>query len=409
MVDQLSEVDLDTATELAGAVLPALGQDSAVEASLVREAEEAVVSHRSELVPPVIPALADLLHKDLDRGPVLERSNTDGVLKNVIHQGNSIIDHVTKGNNANIDPEVRALLDQVRGIIDIASSQLSDPICVISSVVQSTPTQGIVPCANAGVGASTTIARLTPSAIACDSDALLSEDNSNRDSPQTWRDQSQVKPHTDEVATAPSLGQSQGLPPSAPVSDLPRSDLPAPPGAPSYTVPVIGDTGVPNIPQGYSSWYPFESSRKTQSTSPEYTGYPIERGTSHVLFMYGYLSMFSSMSMPTLLSTLLISMAIIRPNSRNTGIEKQSETLTTSSDIGGVGNYKECVEKNRMKNSIPSSIGNSEILTTSRKWSLQWTRGLQMRRVFEWLVLPSDRDASPDCAVRSRMALLPLR
>lgn len=173
MVDQLSKVDSKTATSLTGAVLGALNPALTDGASLAPEVQQAIESRMPGIVPPLIPKIADLLGEDINQDPVLESYNVNGALNNIVHQGNSIIDQITKGNGANIDPEVLALLDHISGIINTASGQLSDPVCVISNAVNDMPTQIVVPCANAGVGATTTIVQLVPSAVPSDSEAQL--------------------------------------------------------------------------------------------------------------------------------------------------------------------------------------------------------------------------------------------
>ena len=40
---------------------------------------------------------------------------------------------------------------------------------------------------------------------------------------------------------------------------------------------------------------------------------------------------------------------------------------------------------------------------------MQWKKGVQVQRMSEWLVLPTDGDTSPGGAVRAGMALLPLQ
>lgn len=176
MVDQLSEVDSETATSLTNAVLGALSPDSPDDASIIPQIQQAVESRVSDGASSVICALADLLGKDLKHDPVLEGSNVDGALRNVVHQGKSIIDQITHGNSAHIDPKVGALLDQVSRIIDAASSRLNDPVCAISSTINGVPTQVVVPCADAGADAgadaTATVDSLAPSAAPSGSDAL---------------------------------------------------------------------------------------------------------------------------------------------------------------------------------------------------------------------------------------------
>lgn len=172
MIDQLSEVDSETATSLTNAVLGALSPDSPDDASIIPQVQQAAESRVSNAASSVISALADLLGKDMKHDPVLEGSNVDGALRNVVHQGKSIIDQITQGNSANMDPKVGALLDQVSRIIDTASSQLNNPVCSISSTINGVPAQIVVPCADAGADATATIVHLAPSVTPYSSDAL---------------------------------------------------------------------------------------------------------------------------------------------------------------------------------------------------------------------------------------------
>jgi hypothetical protein len=161
MVEQLSEVDADTAKNLTDSVLGAMNPDS--DSSVVSGIEDAVESQTADIVPPVIPAIADLLDEDMKQDPILEGTNVEGALNNVIHQGNSIIDQITNGNDANADPELRSLLEEVSGIVDTAEGQLQSPVCVISSAINGVATQVVVPCDNAGADATTTVIQLAPS------------------------------------------------------------------------------------------------------------------------------------------------------------------------------------------------------------------------------------------------------
>jgi hypothetical protein len=223
MIDQLSEVDSETATSLANAVLGALSPESPNDASIIPQVQQALESRVSNSASSVISALADLLGKGMKHDPVLEGSNVDGALRNVIHQGKSIIDQITQGNSANTDPKVGALLDQVSQIIDTASSQLNDPVCAVSSTINGVPTQIVVPCADAGADAMATIAHLAPSATPYTSDAL----------PPTYSSQPDVGGTSQGDgpgdASDPSRTQATGESPTG-TSDDPTKDSQIPAG-----------------------------------------------------------------------------------------------------------------------------------------------------------------------------------
>ena len=184
------------------------------DSSVVPGVEQAVESQIANIVPPVIPAIADLLDEDMNHDPILEGSNVEGALNNVVHQGKSIIDQITNGNDVNIDPELRALLDEVSGIVDTTEGQLQSPVCVVSSAINGVPTQVVVPCVDAGADATTTVIQLAPSAYSNPPDAATvvvpSHPVENSDAPQS-----------EPVQAPPQIPQDPSSATSEPAQDLP--------------------------------------------------------------------------------------------------------------------------------------------------------------------------------------------
>lgn len=154
LVAQVYEVDRAAAARLIDAVLEVLHVDPAAVASIIPQVARQMSVNSTEMLPYIIPAVANALGEDLNQSPPAKPSNMADALENIIHQGTIIIKPLAVGMGPNLDPSLQRVLSQVATIISAAASRLNKPICAISQPAGGLTYQIIVPCDSIDMAAS---------------------------------------------------------------------------------------------------------------------------------------------------------------------------------------------------------------------------------------------------------------
>lgn len=162
IVDQISGADPEAAGDLTDAVVGALPEDNPDVAGIIPSAQNAVEAETPGELDSIIPSLGGALGEEIELADPIDPSDAPGALGNVVNRGKTIINQINEAMSDNIDPALQDIIDNVSGIVDSAEEQLANPMCLASQVVNGIFNEVLVPCAEAGPGATTTIAHLAP-------------------------------------------------------------------------------------------------------------------------------------------------------------------------------------------------------------------------------------------------------
>ncbi|KND90936.1 Xylosyltransferase oxt [Tolypocladium ophioglossoides CBS 100239] len=152
VVAQAVGIDIAAVARLIDLVLKALPVDSSAVDSAISQVAGQVSAKAVDMVPFIIPAIANALGKEVDQSTPANFTDVPGTLSNVVTHGTMVINQITSAMRAAIDPQLQAILNQVAVIVYAAANPLNLPLCAISQNVQGVTLEAVVPCSSAGKG-----------------------------------------------------------------------------------------------------------------------------------------------------------------------------------------------------------------------------------------------------------------
>ncbi|PHH88317.1 hypothetical protein CDD83_7697 [Cordyceps sp. RAO-2017] len=200
IVTQAVEVDAGAAAQLMDVVLSALPVDATAVTSAIPQVAAQTSATAVDLLPLIIPAIAAVLGKELERSVPVGVADLPEALKSVVTQGVLIINEITSSMRAEMSPELQAILNQVAAMVYAAANRLGESLCAIGQTLQGLPLEAIVFCSSASQGP----ADVTASIITLNPKTAGSAETA------AWN----IIP----VATRQAYGSPQNPPPAAPPS-----------------------------------------------------------------------------------------------------------------------------------------------------------------------------------------------
>ncbi|KAK5992521.1 Xylosyltransferase oxt [Cladobotryum mycophilum] len=156
MVAEISKIDPAAAARLIDAVLEALHVNSSAVASVVPQVAGQASVNPADMLPLIIPAVANAIGQRLHHDSSTEPLDKAQILNDVLQQGTTIINELSKATGGLVDPALQSVLNQVASIISAAANYLNQPLCAISQVRNGVPYDVIVPCDSAKAAPVTT-------------------------------------------------------------------------------------------------------------------------------------------------------------------------------------------------------------------------------------------------------------
>ncbi|KAL7939691.1 WSC domain-containing protein [Trichoderma chlorosporum] len=161
IVAEISGIDPIAAAKLTDTVLDALHVNpSAVASAIPKVASQASLS-AADLLPLVIPAVAQAMNQPLPPVPSVSTLDMVETLNKVLQQGTTVINDLSRALEDITDPSLLAVLNQLAMIVSAVASYLDKPLCAVDQVVDGTSFEAVIPCDSAEAESLTSAGQLT--------------------------------------------------------------------------------------------------------------------------------------------------------------------------------------------------------------------------------------------------------
>ncbi|KAL7808942.1 WSC domain-containing protein [Trichoderma aethiopicum] len=149
IVAEISNIDPIAAAKLTDTVLEALHVNSSAIASAVPKVASQASVPAAELLPLVIPAVAQAMDQPLPQVPSVSSLDMAETLDKVLQQGTTVINDLSKGMQDITDPSLLGVLNELAMIVGAVSNYLEKPLCAVDRVVDKTSFEAVIPCDSA--------------------------------------------------------------------------------------------------------------------------------------------------------------------------------------------------------------------------------------------------------------------
>ncbi|KAH0530602.1 hypothetical protein TsFJ059_005207 [Trichoderma semiorbis] len=161
IVAEISDIDPIAAAKLTDTVLDALHVNPSAIASAVPKVANQVSLPAADLLPLIIPAVAQAMDQPLPPIPSVSTLDMVETLDKVLQQGTTVINDLSRALEDITDPSLLAVVNQVAVIVSDVADYLDKPLCAVDQVLDGVSFGAVIPCASAEAGSLTSVGQLT--------------------------------------------------------------------------------------------------------------------------------------------------------------------------------------------------------------------------------------------------------
>lgn len=161
IVAEISDIDPIAAAKLTDTVLDALHVNPSAIASAVPKVASQVSLPAADLLPLIIPAVAQAMDQPLPPIPSVSTLDMVETLDKVLQQGTTVINDLSRALEDITDPSLLAVVNQVAVIVSDVADYLDKPLCAVDQVLDGVSFGAVIPCASAAAGSLTSVGQLT--------------------------------------------------------------------------------------------------------------------------------------------------------------------------------------------------------------------------------------------------------
>ncbi|KAL6837697.1 WSC domain-containing protein [Trichoderma camerunense] len=161
IVAEISDIDPIAAAKLTDTVLDALHVNPSAIASAVPKVANQVSLPAADLLPLIIPAVAQAMDQPLPPIPSVSTLDMVETLDKVLQQGTTVINDLSRALEDITDPSLLAVVNQVAVIVSDVADYLDKPLCAVDQVLDGVSFDAVIPCASAEAASLTSVGQLT--------------------------------------------------------------------------------------------------------------------------------------------------------------------------------------------------------------------------------------------------------
>ncbi|PKK50231.1 hypothetical protein CI102_3788 [Trichoderma harzianum] len=161
IVAEISDIDPIAAAKLTDTVLDALHVNPSAIASAVPKVANQASLPAADLLPLIIPAVAQAMDQPLPPIPSVSTLDMVETLDKVLQQGTTVINDLSRALEDITDPSLLAVVNQVAVIVSDVADYLDKPLCAVDQVLDGVSFDAVIPCASAEAASLTSVGQLT--------------------------------------------------------------------------------------------------------------------------------------------------------------------------------------------------------------------------------------------------------
>ncbi|PNP58497.1 hypothetical protein THARTR1_01513 [Trichoderma harzianum] len=161
IVAEISEIDPIAAAKLTDTILDALHVNPSAIASAVPKVANQVSVSAADLLPLIIPAVAQAMDQPLPPIPSVSTLDMVETLNKVLQQGTTVINDLSRALEDITDPSLLAVVNQLAVVVSAVASYLDKPLCAVDQAVDGVSFEAVIPCDSAEAESLTSAGQLT--------------------------------------------------------------------------------------------------------------------------------------------------------------------------------------------------------------------------------------------------------